>query len=209
MRVIFMLPVVIAFVHALPIARLGFRDASTETSSRQPASAREKRQYQWNWTVVWGTTLGPSTNPFDLFTSEQGKQLAAECSGGSYEEQHSSYDGYYTDYDKGSFVSWHVGPPNNSGWNPFASRVGSGGLTSSFSGGSIGGSRPGTTVNGASRTNVGTRVNNDGASTNVESGGGQARVNDSPKSASNSGSNSGGDLKLGCLNLGIASLGLC
>ncbi|USW54860.1 hypothetical protein Slin15195_G081790 [Septoria linicola] len=109
---------------------------------------RRKRQSEWSWysgyynnqpaeEVHW---TNPSRNPFDICETPEGKQLGAQCTGGSISADHT--DGWYTDHTDVHFTSWTMGPPDKQGWNPFAPVSNTAGRT-----GTSGASRASTTAN--------------------------------------------------------------
>ena len=171
-------------LHALPVPPevewqeegIAARDVSAEDEAiKLPAVKHIKRQYSvpyYNWNLLdyWGTPppepaewgslywRGTPENPYGNCFNEEGKAVGLECSGGTYEETHTSFNGYFTDTDKGFFMSFHSGPPNpNGGWNPFAPASTN---------------RVGTAIGGVSRTGA---VAGGGISSGGISGGGTVR----------------------------------
>ncbi|KAI5359885.1 hypothetical protein Slin14017_G094460 [Septoria linicola] len=147
---------------------------------------RKKRQYDWSWYTNWYTPnnagsrevedphwTSPSRNPFDICETPEGKQLGAQCSGGSIQADHT--DGWYTDHTDVHFTSWTMGPPDKAGWNPFAAN----------SNGALGANRLGGSTIGESRNNTipntGTLPIDNGGGVINNGGGGGTNNNVIPK----------------------------
>lgn len=205
MRVIIALSLVTGLATALPIPQLWLHSSSPDDKLQISKTAHQKRQVNWDYSTYYvsdpydtyysyGTPIGPSINIYDYCLTEEGKRVFAQCSGGTRQETHTSYNGYLTDTETESFVAWHTGgdPLNKDGWNPFqpttaTSRVNSGGSIS----------RTGTTVNPGTRTRTNVDIDrntNTGGRTNT-GGGGTVNVNGRDKSAA------GTSGKSGCLDL--------
>lgn len=96
---------------------------ATLTGSRKH---RQKRQLDWSWYSGYHNNQAaeeahwtdPSRNPFDICEIPEGKQLGAQCSGGSISVDHT--DSWDTDHTDVHFTSWTMGPPDKRGWKLFA-----------------------------------------------------------------------------------------
>ncbi|PPJ57813.1 hypothetical protein CBER1_00179 [Cercospora berteroae] len=215
MRNIIVLSVLTVLAGALPVPQLWLHSSSPSDKLQISKTAHRKRQLTWDHSTYYvsdpyytyygsDTPIGPSLNIYDFCLTEEGKKVFAQCSGGSRQETHTSYNGYLTDIETESLVAWHTGgdPLNKDGWNPFqpttaTSRVNSGGSIN----------RTRTTVSPGTGTRTDVDIDRSGGSgTNTgrrtsTGGGGAVNVNGKDKNASGSSGN------LGCLGLGIATLG--
>ncbi|GIZ49282.1 hypothetical protein CKM354_001231400 [Cercospora kikuchii] len=196
------------------------RDITAEDETiKLPAVKHRKRQYPYYWDFqdYWGTPppaaepaewgslywRGPTDNPYGRCFTEDAKTLGLVCSGGSYEETHTSANGFLTDTDKGFFVSFYTGPPNPlGGWNPFApastNRVGTavGGVsrTGAVAGGGISG---GISGGGTVRPSGG----------GISGGGTTGRTITTGKTGTGTRTDVDKNVK-GCVDLGIVSAGV-
>ncbi|KAI5360210.1 hypothetical protein Slin14017_G097710 [Septoria linicola] len=187
-----------SLLNALPIPLSNPHTTDLASNNHSPSGNHVKRQGQWSWTSDWATPgwKGPSTNPYDICSSPEGKQLNAECSGGDYSQDDSSYNGYVSEHSEGSFHSYHIGSPSNAGWNPFAGPKIAPGRTNT--GGGISTANRGQSFNGNTGARIGTTTGSGGA------GGGEITVNGQPAGGTGARStSSGGDRKggLGCIDL--------